>query len=392
QQSSRFRSSRWFTRGWTLQELIAPKRVEFFDRDGNFLGDKSFPSAFVKMLGEITGISVDVLLGKLHPGQLSVSTRMKWAAHRKTTRPEDTAYSLLGLFDVNMPLLYGEGAHRAFLRLQQQILQNTDDQSLFAWTLTKEEHAEPDALYGLLARSPANFHRSGTMQPLPGANTHPSAPAAMTSQGLQIQLYLEPVAKTLPGGENSLEEDYYAILDCDVLSAGHHRRPGICLRRVSEDPYARVHVDTSIAYFEIPNKLPERQQDQVGYRIIYVRQNPVYHSLPQIQVSPANQPCCEAHNPLGIPVFAPKGPAYTLTDVFPRSRWNSHTMTMAVEYTRRPSLMAAFRFKHTHSDLAAPQRGVDVVVGIQRLDALRWEGWCFELEFDDEEDLATVFS
>jgi len=388
---SELRSSRWFTRGWTLQELVAPETVVFYAKDGTFR-NKSYPPRFVKALGEITGISVDVLSGSLSPSQLSVATRMKWAAHRETTRPEDQAYCLLGLFDVNLRLSYGEGATRAFLRLQEEILKTTNDQSLFAWNLTSQDaDTDADTLYGLFATSPASFYQSGNMQPLPKANTHASVPADMTSQGLRIQLYLEPVSKSLPDRADPLEEDYFAILDCDILSEGRHRRPSIRLRRVSEDQYARVHLNTPVEYLDIP-KQPEAAEDHSGYRTIYVHQTPVHHSLPHIQVSPANQPCCEAHNPLGIPVFSQSGSTYTLKDVFPRSRWNSHTMTMAVEYTRKPSLTAAFRFQRTRVGQGELRRCVDVIIGIQRLDVLRWEGWCFQLVSNVRKNLAAVFS
>ena len=391
EQDSELRSSRWFTRGWTLQELVAPETVVFFARDGTFL-NKSYPTNFVKVLGEITGISVDVLSGNLSPGQLSVATRMKWAAHRETTRPEDQAYCLLGLFDVNLRLSYGEGGPRAFLRLQEEILKTTNDQSLFAWDLTPmNSNADPDALYGLFAPSPANFFRSGNMHPLPRANTHASVPADMTSQGLRIRLYLELVSKSLPDRADPLEEDYFAILDCDILSAGRHRRPSIRLRRVSEDQYARVHLKTSVEYLDIPIP-PDTAGDYSGYRTIYVHQTPVHHSLPHIQVSLANRPCCEDHNPLRIPVFSENGSTYTLKDVYPRSRWNSHTMTMAVEYAREPSLTAAFRFQRAHVGPGELRRCVDVIVGIQRTDVLQWEGWCFQLVSNVRKDLAAVFS
>ncbi|KAK4445788.1 hypothetical protein QBC34DRAFT_412667 [Podospora aff. communis PSN243] len=389
---SAFRKSRWFTRGWTLQELIAPERVEFFakDQDGAFIS-KSHPPAFVQVLSEITGISVDVLSGKVAPTQLSVATRMKWAAHRKTTRPEDEAYCLVGLFDINLPLFYGEGRSRAFLRLQEEILKTTNDQSLFAWTSIPNDNADPDKLHGLFAQSPANFRHSSNMQPLPRANTHASMPAATTSQGLRIQLYLEPVSKVLPDEADPLEEDYYAILDCDVLCSGHHQRPGIRLRRVSEDQYARVHVNSLIINFEIPTP-PSSPEEQSGYRTIYVHQAPVHHSLPHIQVSALNQPSNWDNNPLGLPVLFKRGSGYTLSDVVPRSRWNSHTMTMALEYTRKPSFVAAFRFERTRVGQGELRRRVDVIVGIQRLDVLRWEGWCFQLVSDISKDLATVFS
>jgi hypothetical protein len=118
-----FRRSRWFTRGWTLQELLAPKLVEFFSSDGKLLGDKI---SLVQEIYDITGISVEVLKGSPLP-QFNVDERMSWAETRETIREEDAAYSLLGIFDVHMPLIYGEGRRNAFIRLQREIQESSGD-------------------------------------------------------------------------------------------------------------------------------------------------------------------------------------------------------------------------------------------------------------------------
>jgi hypothetical protein len=111
-----FRKSRWFTRGWTLQELIAPTLVEFFSLEGKRLGDKS---SMEQQVHEITGIAIHALRG--NPlSDFSVADRMSWAAKRRTTREEDEAYCLLGIFDIHMPLIYGEG-EKAFIRLKKEI-------------------------------------------------------------------------------------------------------------------------------------------------------------------------------------------------------------------------------------------------------------------------------
>jgi hypothetical protein len=113
---SAFRNSRWFTRSWTLQELIAPTSVEFFSSDGKRLGDKI---SMEQQVYEITGISIRALRG--YPlSEFSAAERMSWAAKRETVREEDKAYSLLGIFNVHMPLIYGEGSN-AFRRLQEEI-------------------------------------------------------------------------------------------------------------------------------------------------------------------------------------------------------------------------------------------------------------------------------
>ncbi|KAF2433517.1 HET-domain-containing protein [Tothia fuscella] len=116
-QEQAFRKSRWFTRGWTLQELLAPMSVEFFSKEGSRLGDKQH---LKQQIHEITGLPLPVLQGG-HLYQFSVNERMSWTETRRTTLEEDLAYSLLGIFDVNIPLHYGEGKVNAFARLRQEI-------------------------------------------------------------------------------------------------------------------------------------------------------------------------------------------------------------------------------------------------------------------------------
>jgi Heterokaryon incompatibility protein (HET) len=114
---SSFRKSRWFKRGWTLQELIAPALVEFFSKEGEQLGSKR---SLERHVHEVTGIPIKALQGSPLP-DFSVPERMLWAEDRDTTRKEDKAYSLLGIFDVQMPLIYGEGREKAFKRLREEI-------------------------------------------------------------------------------------------------------------------------------------------------------------------------------------------------------------------------------------------------------------------------------
>jgi hypothetical protein len=114
---SAFRKSRWFTRGWTLQELLAPASVEFFSKDWEQLGDKK---SLERHIHEITGIPVKALQGS-PLSNFSVTERLLWAEKRNTTREEDKAYSLLGIFNIQMPPLYGEGRENAFKRLREEI-------------------------------------------------------------------------------------------------------------------------------------------------------------------------------------------------------------------------------------------------------------------------------
>lgn len=149
-----FQDCRWFTRGWTLQELIAPAVVLFFDQGWNLRGSKS------ELMGEIeaiTGIEAWVLVASTAVSEVPLAKRMYWAAKRQTTRVEDVAYCLLGIFDVNMPMIYGEGS-KAFIRLQEEILKKTTELSLFAW----EAPASGD-FRGILAESPSDFQTCGSI-------------------------------------------------------------------------------------------------------------------------------------------------------------------------------------------------------------------------------------
>ena len=180
----RFRKSSWFTRGWTLQELIAPTTVIFYDTHWNEIG----PLEHVRMdVAEATQIAAD-WIGPQDTRRLwkaSVATRMSWASCRATTLEEDMAYCLLGLFNVNMPLLYGEGGKKAFYRLQVEIMKVSDDESLFAWRASNVWFS------GLLAVRPSYFMGSGDIdgQILQRHKSRP--PYYMTNKGLEIAIPLK---------------------------------------------------------------------------------------------------------------------------------------------------------------------------------------------------------
>ncbi len=128
---SPFGRSEWHKRGWTLQELIAPRTVIFLSQEWMTLGAKADHAG---LLNQCTGIPESILTLSRRPAHFSIAQRMSWAARRTTTRLEDEAYCLMGIFDVNMPTLYGEG-RRAFRRLQEEIMRRSVDPSLFAWGL-----------------------------------------------------------------------------------------------------------------------------------------------------------------------------------------------------------------------------------------------------------------
>lgn len=156
-----------------MQELLAPRTVEFYTAEWEEIGTKA---ALAAEISDATGIPVRILRG----GKLSscnVAERLSWASARKTTRVEDMAYSLLGLFGINMPLLYGEGV-KSFVRLQQHIIEQEEDYSILAWTLQYDCH---HSLTGCLASSPSEFSRT-----------------APKSLHIPIWIYVEPTYRPLP--------------------------------------------------------------------------------------------------------------------------------------------------------------------------------------------------
>ncbi|KAI0706356.1 heterokaryon incompatibility protein-domain-containing protein [Earliella scabrosa] len=162
---SSFRNARWHTRGWTLQELIAPQVVTFVSQSWEAFSDKVELSF---LLSDITGIDEGVLTRKVRYDAVSIAERMYWASRRQTTRVEDEAYCLMGLFNINMPTIYGEG-RAAFQRLQQEIMKSTFDTSLFVWGAWQPDCSDPSSWLpvknnnkfiehtGPLAVSPTNF-------------------------------------------------------------------------------------------------------------------------------------------------------------------------------------------------------------------------------------------
>jgi hypothetical protein len=182
-------SCKWFTRGWTLQELLAPEEVKFFGSPGPFSSVEALWTPLgtkfnlADEIASATGIDQASLLVPGQLNQKSIAQRMSWAAKRTTTRPEDMAYCLLGIFGVTMPLLYGEG-QVAFFRLQEEIMKYSDDQSLFAWSISHGTQVRS----GIFAPSPANFETRRPIVPI-RRKTHTS-PYSMTNKGLQIELPL----------------------------------------------------------------------------------------------------------------------------------------------------------------------------------------------------------
>ncbi|KJK65517.1 ANK ankyrin repeat protein [Aspergillus parasiticus SU-1] len=177
--SKPFAESRWFKRGWTLQELIAPSTVIFLDHEWNELGTRE---SLRDVLSDITSIPVGILVGDDDVETASVAQRMSWAARRETTRIEDRAYCLMGIFGINMPPIYGEGKN-AFIRLQEEIMKVLDDHSIFAWRSDSEEEDHG----GLLATSPVAFRDSANIVPYSPFTTA-DGPLTVSAKGIHLEL------------------------------------------------------------------------------------------------------------------------------------------------------------------------------------------------------------
>lgn len=252
--------ARWFTRGWTLQELIAPRAMSFFDKNWKLFGTKE---TLRSTLAGITGID-EPYLGGADIRTASVARRMSWAAGRITTKVEDIAYSLFGIFDVNMPLLYGEGM-KAFQRLQEEILNNIDDHSLFAWQTPEVEMPSTTDLFfrpalpvtggvSIFAEHPRYFIVSSKARPYVSG-----AEASMAGgKGLKIRC---PLFKLAPGGLSRLR---VAILNCSGATYLSGERTGIVLQELSSGHYMR--------YPGLPLvQVDATQIKPLDYRTIYIR-------------------------------------------------------------------------------------------------------------------------
>jgi hypothetical protein len=201
-----------------LQELIAPQDIHFFDKTWKYYGNKE---GLAWEVTRISGISEAVLMGEQPLADVPVAVRMSWAAMRETTREEDIAYCLLGIFDVNMPMLYGEG-EKSFIRLQEEIIKESPDMSIFAWK------ASTDMDYsGLLARSPAEFKDAGGL--MTSRDELFRVPDfSITNRGIRFNVPLVWVSTT----------GHY------ILSVNHGRdwaaSAGVYLRQVGPDLFVRA--------------------------------------------------------------------------------------------------------------------------------------------------------
>lgn len=279
------KSSRWWTRGWTLQELIAPLQLEFFSKSWGRLGTKI---DLAEDIFSLTKIPVQVLKASSHiylHVHTSIAQRMSWAADRQTTRVEDIAYCLIGIFQIHMPLLYGE-KEMAFIRLQQEIVKSSADQSLFA----HESVPHLKSSSSMFAVSPAAFKQSDNIRP----SFEVSSSMTSTSIGLEMQIALCPLKSVGIDLLESLRKGYeglwLALLNCHIGDDGL-THPAIVLQQLDLDRkfYCRarwrniVHIKPDLSgnedavmnaaspfiYFENGQKL-EYQLEHIDFRRIFV--------------------------------------------------------------------------------------------------------------------------
>lgn len=259
-------SSRWFERGWTLQELLGPRSIKFFSQEWEYLGRKT-EDRFRELLPQVSGIDPGAL-SLFHPDDWTIAERMSWASKRRTTRVEDIAYCLLGIFGVTIPLLYGE-RERAFIRLQEEIMRISDDQSLFAWA---DEDMLSESPCGLLARSPAQFacskyirrkvwSRPGLVYDDDDDETYMSH--AMTNQGIRIQL---SVLSIDPGDPST----FYALLG----DRRHYTRPAIIVRQDPGGKFVRVHAGTLLRERDMEKRMHARWDRGITKTLLFKRPVP----------------------------------------------------------------------------------------------------------------------
>ncbi|KAF5357502.1 hypothetical protein D9758_012532 [Tetrapyrgos nigripes] len=248
-EKSNFGDSRWFKRGWTLQELLAPEFVVFLDKDWERIGTRW---SLRDVVSAVTGIPADVFEGR-DIDEYSVAQRMSWAAFRETTRPEDQAYCLLGIFGVSMSPIYGKGGVKAFMRLQQEIIRISDDRSIFAWVAAppmaglEEGWQNPyrdtppvriDKPRGLLAQSPYEFRMSGDVQASNVELIGNKSSYSFGNNGLHIHLPLDPASYS--SGRFG-EDIFLAHLLCRSTRDGGYLT--VYLQKTSEDQYVRCYAD-----------------------------------------------------------------------------------------------------------------------------------------------------
>lgn len=294
----------------------------FFGSAWNEIGSLS---ALIRRVSDITGIQREVLNHAQPLADLSLARRLSWAAKRQTTRVEDMAYSLFGILNVNMPLLYGEGG-RAFLRLQEEVVKRSTDQSLFAWD------APPgliDSHEQLLAPTPACFMNSGRIRQRVGSGS--KSKFWLSNKGLEIEL---PVMRKQVLQDPARPDVTLGILDCkeegsaNVLALVMSQHPyNIQAGRPAMELYVSGYqrrIGTTIQYARL---MSIRQSDVVEAQVQSLTITNDLASQPYVQAS-------RTDNIMMVPVwFQGVDPSSVpnLMDIHPESCWNPNSKTMLLQ-------------------------------------------------------------
>jgi hypothetical protein len=278
---------RWFGRGWTLQELLAPAHVQFYDRTWVYIGSKE---TLVEHISAITGIPKGYLVGKTL-ASASVAMKMSWAARRETKRIEDRAYSLLGIFDVNMPLIYGEGM-KAFRRLQEEIIKYCNDLTIFAWETQADMRQQ---LVSPLATSPEEYAASYDIHPF----ADDFAEFSITNKGLLLSsdIPLRTVESSAPNGGHVKVYSIY-------LGIARRTIGGIYLRKIGPNLFCR---NGHLAQLTFENTALETRMYEVSETCILLN-------------TVAALDAAKAYRTQGIHV--PLGTSFRSTHTYPETLWD----------------------------------------------------------------------
>ena len=314
-----FCRSRWFTRGWTLQELLAPDQVKFYDSKWVFIGTKR---TLLTKLQVVTGIPRSFILGATPVSKASVAQRFSWAANRETTRVEDMAYCLLGLFNVNMPMIYGEG-EKAFVRLQREIMNVHRDQSILAWGYGPDDEGRlrtnlQQSQTEVLATRPEQFRHCGrlaTSQTFPSQNTFEWLTGTLK---LHLTLFTDPT--------DGVE---YGLLNC-----GHEKGPEETLCHIVGLPLTKLPTEGSECYAR-----------KLGTSPKVICYDPVNVTMPQPRVvqlmglAPQNPNNMQSWIYLEEPAIPFQKYSFSLVEVSPRAAWKKDRDMIDTSVTSEPGVV-----------------------------------------------------
>lgn len=341
--SSAFSQSRWFTRGWTLQELIAPPEVYFFNEQWSCIGTRTSMSQDIET---ITGIPIEHLNYTRGMSHIPAAQKLSWAAKRQTTRPEDRAYSMLGIFNVNMPLLYGEGEGNAFMRLQLEILRTSHDLSLLLWV--RESYMFPSTL--LLPQSVSAFASCGRIERCFSLEEDPLSLLVEVTRTSPLQLRVRLPTVRLDS-DRMLAVIGYRIrgdnsgplaMKLDMVRTTEGEFACKCRGPVKYEPIKVSHLETAeVKIFKLCARMPETVASTPGY--------------PSIELDP----WCEAHLQLVESRDGRESGRWLRSETLPallHFSGGSHDQVAQLDIRYENSSMISIIFKHVQIEGMLPIR------------------------------------